>query len=107
MTYRFYVNDPNTGSVHARGVDFGNGSKPINIVAQSRGYVVLRFPGGKHWSGNYQPWSYHPVSLRTFKVLERGQTDPDGLGKVTYHFDAEEVAAVEGRPSPQEYKAYQ
>src|SRR3990170_4872233 len=47
-------------SVHFPGHDFNNGSKPLIVVVDSRKIVVIKFPGGKHWSGNFQPWASHP-----------------------------------------------
>ena len=67
------------GPVSQSGVDYGNGSKPIRVVARRSdhdklAYVVVKIPGGKHWAGNHMPQVSHPGDYHVLRILE--QTAP-------------------------------
>lgn len=61
------------------GIDFGNGSKPIKVWAESRfsdeRYIVLKVPSGTHWASITQGTVSHPgqyIFGRIDNVAESG-----------------------------------
>jgi len=62
---------PDSPYVKFLGVVFNEGKDGLRIVDQSVGTITIRFPGGKHWSGTYRPWNYHPVCYRVYGILSR------------------------------------
>ena len=51
------------------GIDYSNGSRPIVVVSQMRDLVVVKIPGGKHFSGRGTQ-SSHPATYNVFALLE-------------------------------------
>mgnify|MGYP001560415528 CR=1 FL=1 len=66
-THRIVFTSKST--VYFPGHDFNNGSKPLVVVADSGEVLVIKFPGGKHWAGNYQPWASHPAEFGVYGKL--------------------------------------
>ena len=66
-THRIVFNSKST--VYFPGHDFNNGSKPLVVVADTKTVLVIKFPGGKHWAGNYQPWNYHQAEFAVYGKL--------------------------------------
>ena len=59
-----------TNEVRFSGIDHGNGSKPILLVKETQELVVVKIPGGSHWTGNYQPRTSHPGEYMVLLKLE-------------------------------------
>jgi hypothetical protein len=69
------------GTAVQSGVDYGNGSKAIEVVSTryEEGelvYFTVKVPGGKHWAGNYRPQASHPGRYLVFRVLEHTEMTP-------------------------------
>lgn len=85
------------GYIASRGVDYGNGRKPIEIwqsipgtiegmdveafTARTRRapVVVMKMPGGSHWAGRGMAPGYHGAAFHVFTILSvttRPSTDP-------------------------------
>ena len=45
------VRQEGTNIVGFPGINYENGRKPLLIVRETRQVVVVKLPGGKHWSG--------------------------------------------------------
>ena len=59
-----------TNQVRFHGIDHGNGSKPILIAVETPDIVVVKIPGGKHWTGNYMDWASHPGHYKVFMKMD-------------------------------------
>ena len=57
------------------GIDYSNGSRPIVVVSQMRDLVVVKIPGGKHFSGRGSQ-SSHPATYNIFALLEEQPGSP-------------------------------
>jgi len=60
------------------GVDYGNGSRPIRVVAKyeqggSVAFVVVKIPGGHHWAGIGMDQISYAGAYHVLQILE--QTD--------------------------------
>lgn len=55
------------GTVTFVGIDHEN-SKPMTVVHHQRDIVVIKHPGGKGWSGNYQPRTSIPARFMVFRI---------------------------------------
>tara|TARA_R110000787_G_scaffold8374_1_gene27931 strand:+ start:705 stop:1007 length:303 start_codon:yes stop_codon:yes gene_type:complete len=56
------------GNVTFGGIDMGNGSKPITVKALTDDTMVVKVPGGKHWTANHQPQASHPGEYQVWKI---------------------------------------
>ena len=53
-------------------VDMGGEGK---LIARDGEYVVVKWPRGKHWNGNYQDRAYHPPHTAVYRIT----TDREGM----------------------------
>lgn len=94
-TWRWYLNSDGI-SVKCFGVDWG--PKPILVVAQERDMLVVKIPGGSHWTGNYMPWAYHAARYIVLGIQSEG-TDDHG-----YFIETIELTDVDVRAAAQTYR---
>ena len=57
------------GDASFPGIDYSNGSRPIVVVAKTEDLVIVKVPGGKHFSGIGMQ-SNHPTVYIVFAILE-------------------------------------
>ena len=63
---------------HQSGVDYGNGSRSIRVVARKiegehLSYVVVKIPGGSHWAGRGMGSASHPGAYHVLQIIEEKQ----------------------------------
>ena len=51
------------------GIDYSNGSRPIEVVCQKKDLIVVKIPGGKHFSGRGTQ-APHPATYKLFALME-------------------------------------
>ena len=61
-----HVNEDET-DVTLHGVNMGGRGF---VLARNEDYIVVKWPAGKHWSGNYQPWAYHSPHTEVYRIIE-------------------------------------
>lgn len=94
-TWRWYLNSDGV-SVRCPGVDWG--PKSIQIVAQEYDMLVVKIPGGSHWTGNYMPRAYHASKYVVLGILSEGNDDNG------YFIDTVQLTEVDVRAAAQAYK---
>ena len=85
------------GEVSFPGFDWGNGSRPLLIVAQTRQTITIKIPGASHWAPMGSQ-AYVAAQYRVYAVLER-TTDTHGRVKLA-------VIWLTGIPVRSTFEAY-
>jgi len=66
-------------TAYQSGVDYGNGSRPIKVVAKRveraadgnrLAYVVVKIPSGHHWAGRGMGTESHPGEYHVLHIME-------------------------------------
>jgi len=66
------------GEVTFSGIDMGNGNKPMTVKALTDDTLIVKVPGGKHWTGNHRPQASHPGEYQVWKVKNRQDVNFSG-----------------------------
>jgi hypothetical protein len=65
------------------GIDKGNGRKPLVKVVETKDVIVVKVPGGKHWSGLGRPQAYHAACFQVFRKLSEELADGRRIVRVS------------------------